>query len=142
VSYKLDIEKLHRDIELDNRGELIGRGVGKTTVMIERLIGAALVSTPCSSFVVLCHNSAWVKHLWTKVMDQFWDTNYIARTSVGDIILNNGTHIMFCSPDDVFNRTRGARIFDYFIDDYDVFLRIHPSTAEEIIALLTARTIP
>ena len=137
----LDIEKLHRDtIQYDN-GELHGSGVGKTTVIVEKVVGSALTANPESVFIVLCHSSSWLMSIWRLILSSF-EKNVVSRASEGDILLRNGTHIMFCTPDTLFCCITGIYITNYFIDDEDTLIAQQSiETITEIMHMLKIHSI-
>ena len=139
----IDIDRLHQNTEEFERGKLLLRGSGKTTVIIEKLIGSALVSPPGSSFLVLCHSSNHVHYMAERVLTRLrlMGERSLVRRTREDILLSNGTHLMFSVPSQVSQQVRGIRLTNFFIDDYDEFLRLYIDKADDILAFLETRCV-
>mgnify|MGYP000925840005 CR=1 FL=1 len=139
--FDLDVERLHRDVEAYERGDLTGRQVGKTTVMIYKLLGSMEVSPPGSTIVVLAHDVHWRSLLRTRVMDEI-TRNKIPLVDVREteFVTKGGVHVMFLVPDDVIYYGLGAiKLVNYFIDDKDVLWSTRQSHHTYIIDYLNTR---
>lgn len=136
---ELDIDLLHKNTELYERELLHSRGSGRTTVIIERLIGSMFVSPPMSSFALIGHNFSHTVSLKHQVYERLrWYGEYPKMTHArNDLLMENGTHLLFSTPDRVFNDLRGIRLVNYFIDDVSDFYNLN--NHEEILSYLQAR---
>ena len=139
----VDLDRLHHNTEMFDRGELLHRGTGKTTVIIEKLIGSALVSPPMSSFLVMGQTHQYMDWLSTRVFSRLVEYGETPKYIHGrhDIFLQNGTHLMFTTPVGVYQRVQGIRLVNFYIDDYDEFLRLYIDKADDILSFLESRCI-
>ena len=136
---ELDIDLLHQNTEAFDAGRLLNRQTGRTTVLVERVVGSILVAPPGSTILVLCHDTQQLKQFHKHVFDELYKEFEVTHSTHQDILIKNGSHILFSTPEILENRIRGVVLINYVIDDYDAFLRMYLDRADEMVSFIETR---